>query len=104
MALKVYINGTLFDKEDARISVYDHGLLYGDGVFEGMRSYGGKVFRIDEHLRRLWNSAQAIWLTIPISREAMARAVRETLAANGIDDGYIRLIVTRGAGTLGLDP
>jgi branched-chain amino acid aminotransferase len=73
-------------------------------VFEGLRSYGGKVFRLDEHLTRLWNSAKAILLEIPISRADMARAVNDTLAANGISDGYIRLVVTRGAGTLGLDP
>lgn len=104
MAFKVYINGTLFDKEDAKVSVYDHGLLYGDGVFEGMRSYNGRVFRLQQHLNRLWNSAKAIWLQIPMTQEAMAKAVNDTLAANGIQDGYIRLVVTRGAGTLGLDP
>ena len=87
MAFKVYINGTLFDKENAKISVFDHGLLYGDGVFEGMRSYGGRVFRLDEHLDRLWKSARAIWLEIPITRETMAKAVNETLATNGIQDG-----------------
>ncbi|HEY2826579.1 MAG TPA: branched-chain-amino-acid transaminase, partial [Pirellulales bacterium] len=99
-----YINGALLQKDDAKISVYDHGLLYGDGVFEGMRSYGGKVFRLEQHLVRLWNSAKAIWLEIPVNKEAMAKAVNDTLAANGIKDGYIRLVVTRGAGTLGLDP
>ena len=104
MALKIYINGRLYDKEDAKISVYDHGLLYGDGVFEGLRSYGGRVFRLDEHLQRLWESAQAIRLQIPIPREQLAKAVVDTLATNGISDGYIRLVVTRGAGTLGLDP
>ncbi|HEY2760108.1 MAG TPA: branched-chain-amino-acid transaminase [Pirellulales bacterium] len=104
MALKIYINGKLLDKDDAKVSVYDHGFLYGDGVFEGMRSYAGKVFRLKEHLDRLWSSAQAIWLTIPITQEAMAQAVNDTLAANGIQDGYIRLVVTRGIGTLGLDP
>jgi branched-chain amino acid aminotransferase len=104
MSLKVSINGQLVDKENARISVYDHGLLYGDGVFEGMRSYGGKVFRLREHLDRLWDSAKAIWLEIPISPDEIARAVRETLQANKIQDGYVRLVVTRGAGTLGLDP
>jgi branched-chain amino acid aminotransferase len=104
MALKIWINGQLFDKQDAKISVYDHGLLYGDGVFEGLRSYNGRVFRLDEHLRRLWESAKAIWLEIPYSREKVAEAVNSTLAANGIRDGYVRLIVTRGAGTLGLDP
>jgi branched-chain amino acid aminotransferase len=104
MALKVWISGRLYDKQDAKISVYDHGLLYGDGVFEGLRSYGGKVFRLAEHLRRLWESAQAIRLQIPMPREALAQAVVDTLAANKITDGYIRLVVTRGAGTLGLDP
>jgi branched-chain amino acid aminotransferase len=104
MSLKVYIDGKLHDKEDAKISVYDHGLLYGDGVFEGIRSYGGKVFRLQQHLDRLWNSAKAIWLEIPMTREAMAKAIVDTLAANEIADGYIRLVVTRGAGTLGLDP
>ena len=104
MSLKVNINGTLYAKEDARISVYDHGLLYGDGVFEGMRSYGGKVFRLEQHLQRLWESAKAIWLEIPVTQEALATAVTETLSANDIQDGYIRLVVTRGAGTLGLDP
>jgi branched-chain amino acid aminotransferase len=104
MTLKVHINGELVDKEDARISVFDHGLLYGDGVFEGMRSYSGSVFRLDEHLDRLWQSAAAIQLKIPVSKEEMAAAVNETLAANRIEDGYIRLVVTRGAGTLGLDP
>jgi len=104
MATKVHINGQLYDKEDAKISVYDHGLLYGDGVFEGMRSYGGRVFRHRQHLERLWESAKAIQLTIPISIEAMQAAVDETLKANAIDDGYVRLVVTRGAGTLGLDP
>jgi len=104
MPLRVYINGELFDKEDAKISVYDHGLLYGDGVFEGIRSYGGKVFRLREHLERLWESANAIWLEIPMSVAEMTAAIEDTLKVNGIDDGYIRLIVTRGAGTLGLDP
>jgi branched-chain amino acid aminotransferase len=104
MSLKIYISGKLFDKDNAKISVYDHGLLYGDGVFEGMRSYGGKVFRLEQHLERLWNSAKAIALEIPLSRPAMAKAVNDTLAANSITDGYIRLVVTRGAGELGLDP
>ena len=104
MSLKVNINGTLYAKEDARVSVYDHGLLYGDGVFEGMRSYGGKVFRLEQHLQRLWESAKAIWLKIPVTEEALTTAVTETLSANDIQDGYIRLVVTRGAGTLGLDP
>ncbi len=104
MSLKIYISGKLYDKEDAKISVYDHGLLYGDGVFEGMRVYSGKVFRLPEHLERLWNSAKAIWLEIPMTPEALAQAVNETVQVNGIEDGYVRLVVTRGAGTLGLDP
>lgn len=103
-ALKVYINGKLYDKDQAKVSVYDHGLLYGDGVFEGLRSYGGRVFRLEQHLDRLWKSARAIWLEIPLTREAMAAAVNDTLKLNKIDDGYIRLVVTRGAGSLGLDP
>lgn len=104
MSLKVFINGTLYDKENAMVSVYDHGLLYGDGVFEGIRSYGGKVFRLRQHLDRLWYSAKAIWLTIPMTKEEMARAIEDTLAVNKIRDGYIRVVVTRGVGTLGLDP
>jgi branched-chain amino acid aminotransferase len=104
MSLKIYIDGKLYDKEDAKISVYDHGLLYGDGVFEGIRSYAGKVFRMAEHLERLWDSAKAIWLQIPGSKEDMAKAIEDTLAVNGIQDGYIRVVVTRGVGTLGLDP
>jgi branched-chain amino acid aminotransferase len=104
MSFKIFITGKLYDREDAKISVYDHGLLYGDGVFEGMRSYAGKVFRLDRHLDRLWNSARAIWLEIPLTRQAVAQAINETLKVNGIRDGYIRLVVTRGAGTLGLDP
>jgi branched-chain amino acid aminotransferase len=104
MSFQVYIDGQLYAKEDAKISVYDHGLLYGDGVFEGIRSYGGKVFRLEAHLDRLWKSAKAILLTIPISREEMATAIEKTFAVNGIQDGYIRLVVTRGAGSLGLDP
>jgi branched-chain amino acid aminotransferase len=104
MSLKVFINGKYFDKADAKISVYDHGLLYGDGVFEGIRSYGAKIFRLDQHLDRLWSSAKAIWLDIPMEHEQLARACYDTLETNDIKDGYIRLVVTRGAGTLGLDP
>ena len=104
MSLQIYINGTLYDKEDAKISVYDHGLLYGDGVFEGIRSYSGKPFRLESHLDRLWESAKAIWLEIPIDKKTLAADIVETLKINNIDDGYVRLVVTRGAGTLGLDP
>ncbi|MGD9855778.1 MAG: branched-chain-amino-acid transaminase [Planctomycetaceae bacterium] len=100
---KVYMNGTLVAKEQAVVSVYDHGLLYGDGVFEGIRVYGGRVFLLDEHITRLYESARAIRLEIPLTPEAMTRAVEETVAANGIRDGYVRLVITRGAGSLGLD-
>jgi len=104
MSRQVYINRKLVPQAEATVSVFDHGLLYGDGVFEGLRSYGGKVFRLEAHVRRLYESAQAIWLTIPMSQAEMCRAIHETVAANGIDDGYVRAIVTRGAGTLGLEP
>jgi branched-chain amino acid aminotransferase len=104
MSLKVYIGGKLFDKADAKISVYDHGLLYGDGVFEGIRAYSGRVFRLREHVDRLYDSARSIHLEIPMPRDAMARAIVETLAANALTDAYIRVVVTRGAGSLGLDP
>ncbi|MCU0721262.1 MAG: branched-chain-amino-acid transaminase [Pirellula sp.] len=104
MALQIYISGKFYDKENAKISVYDHGLLYGDGVFEGMRSYSGKVFRMKEHIDRLYESANAICLTIPMSKADMEAAVYETLTKNGLIDAYIRLVITRGAGSLGLDP
>lgn len=104
MSLQIYISGQFFNKEDAKISVYDHGLLYGDGVFEGMRSYSGKVFRLEEHLIRLYESARAIHLQIPITAAEMEKAVYETLKKNNLVDAYIRLVVTRGAGSLGLDP
>src|SRR5437870_11982324 len=101
---RVYINGKLYDKADAKISVYDHGLLYGDGVFEGIRVYDGKVFRLKEHVDRLFDSARAIKLEIPLSREQMVQAIQSTVEANQKRNGYIRPIVTRGAGTPGLDP
>jgi branched-chain amino acid aminotransferase len=101
---KVYINGKLLDKSDAKISVYDHGLLYGDGVFEGIRVYSGTVFRLRQHIDRLYDSARAIALEIPMTREQVIDAVNNTVRANNKRDGYIRLVVTRGAGTLGLDP
>jgi branched-chain amino acid aminotransferase len=104
MGLKVYINGKYFDKEDARISVFDHGLLYGDGVFEGIRSYNRLVFKLKEHIDRLYDSAHGIMLKISLSKEGMIGAVVETLQLNKLDDAYIRLIVTRGIGDLGLDP
>src|SRR5215831_12579650 len=101
---KIYINGKLYDKNDAKISVYDHGLLYGDGVFEGIRVYNGKVFRLKEHIDRLYESALSIWLEIPLTREQMTEAVNHTVKLNNKKEGYIRLVVTRGAGSLGLDP
>jgi branched-chain amino acid aminotransferase len=104
MSRQVYISGKLVPAEQATVSVFDHGLLYGDGVFEGLRSYGGNVFRLDEHVERLYDSARAIRLEIPLAREEMAAAINHTVAVNGIKDGYIRAVVTRGAGTLGLDP
>lgn len=103
MSSKVYLNGELVPKDEAKVSVYDHGLLYGDGVFEGIRVYGGKVFLLEEHVERLYESARSIRLEIPIPPADMSKAVEETVAANGITDGYVRLVVTRGAGTLGLD-
>src|SRR5580765_3920952 len=104
MSLKVWIDGKLVDKADAKISVYDHGLLYGDGCFEGIRVYSGKIFECDAHLDRFWNSAKAIRLEIPISREEVTRAMYETVKANNFTDCYIRLVVTRGVGDLGLNP
>ena len=100
----VYIDGEFVPKAEAKISVFDHGLLYGDGVFEGIRSYRGRVFKLDEHLQRLYDSAKAIMLEIPISIKAMEEAVLQTLRQNDLYDAYIRLIVTRGVGDLGLDP
>src|SRR6056297_832573 len=104
MPQSIYINGEYFSREDAKISVYDHGLLYGDGVFEGMRIYGGKVFRLQQHLKRLWESARAIVLDIPIDLRAMTEAVEATVKRNELTEGYIRLVVTRGGNQLGLDP
>lgn len=104
MSLLVNINGQLLPKEQATVSVYDHGLLYGDGVFEGMRSYSGRVFKLKEHLDRLWESALAIALQIPMTKDELAAQVNRTLEANELIDAYIRLVVTRGSGSLGLDP
>jgi branched-chain amino acid aminotransferase len=104
MGTKVWLNGKLVDREDAKISVFDHGLLYGDGVFEGIRSYSGRVFRLKEHIRRLFDSANGIRLAIPLAADELAKAVADTLQANGLKDAYIRVVVTRGVGTLGLDP
>jgi branched-chain amino acid aminotransferase len=100
----IWLDGKWYDRETAAVSVYDHGLLYGDGVFEGIRIYGGRIFRLAEHLERLYDSAHAIWLTIPISKEEMAAVTEEGVRRSGIKEGYIRHIVTRGVGDLGLDP
>ena len=104
MTQKIFLNGTMVDREQAMISVYDHGLLYGDGVFEGIRAYNGRIFRLQEHLVRLYNSAHSIMLKIPYSMIEMEDCIRKTLRANNLRDAYIRLVVTRGAGDLGLDP
>ncbi len=102
--MKIYLNGELKDEKDAMISVFDHGLLYGDGIFEGIRAYHGKVFMLDEHITRLYRSAKAIALDIGMTPEAMSEAVVATCKANNMMDGYVRLVVTRGVGTLGLNP
>jgi len=104
MSLKVWMDGKLVESADAKISVYDHGLLYGDGVFEGVRVYNGKIFEADAHLRRLYQSARAIRLTIPITLEEMRAAMEQTVRVNAFRDCYIRAIVTRGVGNLGLSP
>jgi branched-chain amino acid aminotransferase len=104
MSLKIWLDGELVDKSEAKISVYDHGLLYGDGVFEGIRVYAGKVFELEAHLDRLYASARAIRLEIPLSREQFASAIEETFKANQFTDCYIRAVVTRGVGNLGIDP
>ncbi len=102
--MKVYIDGKFFDEADAKVSVFDHGLLYGDGVFEGIRMYHNRVFKLREHIERLFWSAKAILLDIPMTAEELIRATVETCRENNLRDGYIRLLVTRGKGTLGLDP
>ena len=102
--MKVYINGKFYEKTEAKISVFDHGLLYGDGVFEGIRAYNRLVFKLKEHIERLFESAHTIMLKIPLSKEGMIKAVIETLKKNSLKDAYIRLVVTRGEGDLGLDP
>jgi len=102
--MKIYINGKFYDKDNAKISVFDHGLLYGDGVFEGIRAYNRRVFKLKEHIDRLFESGQSIMLRMPISKQEMIKAVVQTTKANNLDDAYIRLVVTRGVGDLGLDP
>ena len=101
---QIYIDGEFFDQVDAKVSVFDHGLLYGDGIFEGIRFYNGRVFRMEEHMDRLWESARSICLEIPISRQETDEALLETIRQNDLRDGYVRLIVTRGVGNLGLNP
>src|SRR6185503_14630083 len=98
MGLKIFLNDRLVDKSEATVSVFDHGLLYGDGVFEGIRSYNGLIFKLKEHLDRLFESARTLMLTIPLSKEALEMAIIETLKANQLNDAYIRLVVTRGVG------
>ena len=103
-SLQIYIDGEFFDQSEAKVSVFDHGLLYGDGIFEGIRFYNGRVFQMEAHIDRLWESARSICLEIPISRQEMDEALLETIRQNGLRDGYVRLIVTRGVGNLGLNP
>jgi branched-chain amino acid aminotransferase len=102
--MKIWLDGKLVDESEAKISVFDHGILYGDGIFEGIRFYNGRIFRLEEHIRRLYDSARAIILNMPWTQEEVCRFTCETVAANGLRDGYIRLVVTRGAGELGLNP
>ena len=104
MALKVWLDDKLIDEVDAKISIFDHGLLYGDGVFEGIRVYNRRIFELQAHIKRLYESAKAIRLEVPMSRNKLISAVEKTAEANGVIDGYIRLVVTRGVGTLGLNP
>lgn len=101
---KIYIDGKFYSEANAKVSVFDHGLLYGDGIFEGIRFYNGRVFRLEQHLERLWNSARSICLEIPMTRQEMTDALLETIRQNHLRDGYIRLVVTRGVGNLGLNP
>ncbi len=102
--MKIYLDGKFVDRNDAKVSVFDHGLLYGDGVFEGIRLYGGNIFRLEEHLERLEYSAKAIMLQLPLTRAQFSEATCETCRQNGLTDAYIRLVVTRGVGDLGLAP
>jgi branched-chain amino acid aminotransferase len=101
---KIYIDGKFYSEANAKVSVFDHGLLYGDGIFEGIRFYTGRVFRLEQHLERLWNSARSICLHMPMTRKEMTDALLETIRQNHLHDGYIRLVVTRGVGNLGLNP
>src|SRR5438045_946601 len=101
MQLTIYIDGQYYPEPEAKVSVFDHGLLYGDGIFEGIRFYNGRVFKLQEHLERLWDSARALMLTIPVTMEEMEAATLETIRKNDLHEGYIRLLVTRGKGNLG---
>ena len=102
--MKIWIDGKMLPEEEAKIGVLDHGLLYGDGCFEGIRVYNGRIFKLQSHLERMWQSAERIRLDLPFTHEVIAAAVRETVEVNGITDGYVRLVFTRGVGTLGLHP
>src|SRR2546427_6412331 len=104
MELSVYVGGKFYPQSEAKVSVFDHGLLYGDGVFEGIRAYNGRVFKLDRHLERLYHSAKAIDLKIPHTKEEMGNIILETCRRNDIREGYIRPVITRGKGDLGLDP
>src|SRR6476620_6647900 len=104
MDLQIYLDGKIVPKAEAKISVFDHGLLYGDGVFEGIRFYNGRVFRLEQHIRRLYDCAKALLLKIPLTPEEMIAATCATVKANGLRDGYIRLVITRGVGPMGLSP
>ncbi|MDD5504415.1 MAG: aminotransferase class IV, partial [Candidatus Omnitrophica bacterium] len=104
MSAKIYVNGKYYDKQEAKVSVFDHGFLYGDGVFEGMRSYNRLIFRLKEHIDRLYESAKAIKLQIPVKKQGMMGIVLKTVAINKLENAYIRLVITRGIGDLGLDP
>ena len=104
MSIKIYVNGEFFEKDKAVVSVSDHGFLYGDGTFEGIRAYNGNIFALREHLERLYYSAKTLMIDIPMTIEEMEKATAETLRVNGFEDAYIRLVVSRGAGDLGLDP
>lgn len=104
MPLQIWLDGKLVPEQDAKISVFDHGLLYGDGIFEGIRAYHGRVFKLDEHLQRMYDGAHVLMLDVPVTVEQMKELVLETLRANELKDAYIRLVVTRGVGDLGLDP
>ena len=102
--MKIYINGKFYSKADAKVSVYDHGLLYGDGVFEGIRAYGGKIFKLREHIDRLFEGANTLMLRIPLSKKKLMEEIKRTVRANNLRDAYIRVLVTRGTGKLGLNP